>query len=188
MKNIEIYTKALLCFLLAFTHSTKAQQVFISQDFENPATMDWSLNEIVPFLGTVSSINNTFIVNDVYDGGDVLYDFFVFTIPNTADQGYQPNSNYLHTASFNALNGNGGLAPVLNSTYIDQAFNGIPELICAMTPDYSTLGFEGVDVSYWWLSVLSDTEFGAELYYSTDFGTTWTLIDGPLSFNNSWLR
>ena len=67
MKNIEIYTKALLCFLLAFTHSTKAQQVFISQDFENPATMDWSLNEIVPFLGTVSSINNTFIVNDVYD-------------------------------------------------------------------------------------------------------------------------
>ena len=186
MKNIEIYTKALLCFLLAFTHSTKAQQVFISQDFENPATMDWSLNEIVPFLGTVSSINNTFIVNDVYDGGDVLYDFFVFTIPNTADQVYQPNSNYLHTASFNALNGNGGLAPVLNSTYIDQAFNGIPELICAMTPDYSTLGFEGVDVSYWWLSVLSDTEFGAELYYSTDFGTTWTLIDGPLSFNNTW--
>ena len=52
--------------------------------------------------------------------------------------------------------------------------------------DYSTLGFEGVDVSYWWLSVLSDTEFGAELYFSTDFGITWTLIDGPLSFNNTW--
>ena len=60
MKNIEIYTKALLCFLLVLTHYTKAQQVFISQDFENPATMDWSLNEIVPFLGTVSSNNNTF--------------------------------------------------------------------------------------------------------------------------------
>ena len=186
MKNIEIYTKALLCFLLVLTHYTKAQQVFISQDFENPATMDWSLNEIVPFLGTVSSNNNTFIVNDVYDGGDVLYDFFVLPISNTADQLYQPNSNYLHTASFNALNGNGGLAPVLSSTYIDQVYNGIPELICAMTPDYSTLGFEGVDVSYWWVSVLSDTEFGAELYFSTDFGITWTLIDGPLSFNNAW--
>ena len=55
MKNIEIYTKAFFCFLLVLTHYTKAQQVFISQDFENPATMDWSLNEIVPFLGTVSS-------------------------------------------------------------------------------------------------------------------------------------
>ena len=143
MKNIEIYTKALLCFLLVLTHYTKAQQVFISQDFENPATMDWSLNEIVPFLGTVSSNNNTFIVNDVYDGGDVLYDFFVLPISNTADQLYQ-NGNYLHTASFNALNGNGGLAPVLSSTYIDQAYNGIPELICAMTPDYNS--FEGVDV------------------------------------------
>ena len=186
MKNIKIYTKALFCFLLLLSSSSKAQQVFISQDFENPATMDWTLNEIVPFLGTVSSVHNTFIVNDVYDGGNVFYDFAVIPIPNTADQGYQPNSNYLHTAAFDAINGNGGLPAVLNSTYKDQVVNDIPELICAMTPDYSTIGFEGVDVSYWWYSIWSETEFGTEVYYSLDFGTTWTLIDGPLSADTTW--
>ena len=103
MKNNKIYTKALFCFLLLLSSSSKAQQVFISQDFENPATMDWTLNEIVPFLGTVSSVHNTFIVNDVYEGGNVFYDFAVIPIPNTADQGYQPNSNYLHTAALMQL-------------------------------------------------------------------------------------
>ena len=186
MKNIKIYIKALFCFILLISSSIKAQQVFISQDFENPATMDWTLNEVVPFLGTVSSVHNTFIVNDVYEGGNVFYDFVVVPIPNTADQGYQPNSNYLHTSAFDAINGNGGLPPVLNSTYKDQSVNNIPELICAMTPDYSTIGFEGVDVSYWWYSIWSETEFGTEVYYSLDFGTTWTLIDGPLSADTTW--
>ena len=55
-----------------------------------------------------------------------------------------------------------------------------------MTPDYSTIGFEGVDVSYWWYSIWSETEFGTEVYYSLDFGTTWTLIDGPLSADTTW--
>ena len=111
-------------------------------------------------------------MNDVYEGGNVLYDFAVIPIPNTADQGYQPNSNYLHTSAFDAINGNGGLPAVLNSTYKDQVVNNIFELICAMTPDYSTIGFEGVDVSYWWYSIWSETEFGTEVYYSLDFGTT----------------
>ena len=118
MKNIEFYIKAFFCFLFAFTHSIKAQQVFVSQDFENPATMDWSLNEIVPFLGTVSSDFNTFVVNDVYEGGDVLYDFFVFQIPNTADQGYQPNSNYLHTISDSLFQSPG----LQNTSYSDFVF------------------------------------------------------------------
>ena len=34
MKNIEIYIKAFFCFLFAFTHSIKAQQVFVSQDLD----------------------------------------------------------------------------------------------------------------------------------------------------------
>ena len=87
MKNIEFYIKAFFCFLFAFTHSIKAQQVFVSQDFENPATMDWSLNEIVPFLGTVSSDFNTFVVNDVYEGGDVcmIFLFLQFQILQIKD-------------------------------------------------------------------------------------------------------
>ena len=76
--------------------------------------------------------------------------------------------------AFDAINGNGGLPAVLNSTYKDQVVNNIPELICAMTPDYSTIGFEGVDVSYWWYSIWSETEFGTEVYYSLDF---WNNMD-----------
>ena len=186
MKNNKIYIKAFFFFFLILNYQIKAQQVFVVQDFEDPATMDWTLNEVVPFLGTVSSVHNTFIVNNVYEGGNVFYDFAVVPIPNTTDQGYQANSNYLHTAAFDAINGNGGLPAVLNSTYKDQSINNIPELICAMTPDYSTLGYEGVNVSYWWYSIWSETEFGTEVYYSTDFGITWTLIEGPLSSNLNW--
>ena len=55
-----------------------------------------------------------------------------------------------------------------------------------MTPDYSTIGFEGVDVSYWWYSGTAETTFGTEVYYSLDFGTTWTQIDGPLTADFTW--
>jgi hypothetical protein len=60
------------------------------------------------------------------------------------------------------------------------------ELICAVTPDYSTVGFEGVDVAYWWFSGASDFTFGTEVYYSIDLGTNWVQIDGPLSADTTW--
>ena len=188
MKNIKIYMKALFCFLLVLTYSSTAQQVFISQDFEDPLTMDWTLNEIVPFLGTVSSDQNTIIVNDEYDGGFVDFNGFLINIGNTSDQGYQPNSNYLHTAAFVAIDGDPGFGinPVLNATYIDAAFGVNQELICAVSPDYSTIGYTGVDVSYWWYSGPTETEFGAEVYYSLDQGTNWVFVEGPLSADTTW--
>ena len=99
--NIKSYFLLVFSSLL-ITLNAYAQQVFISQDFEDPATMDWTLNEVVPFLGTVSSTSNTFVVNDVYQGGFVQFGPFAFLeIPNTAEQVFQTptNSNYLHTAS-----------------------------------------------------------------------------------------
>ena len=120
-KQKNLHNKLFILLFFYYFLSSNGQQVFVVQDFEDPATMDWTLNEIVPFLGTVSSVHNTFIVNNVYEGGNVFYDFAVVPIPNTADQGYQPNSNYLHTAAFDAINGNGGLPAVLNSTYKDQS-------------------------------------------------------------------
>ena len=103
-----------VCLLVFSVQIVNAQQVFISQDFEDPFAVDWTWNEVVPFLGTVSSTNNTFVVNNVYLGGFVEYDPFLSPeIATTADQGYQPNSNYLHTVSFNALNGSLAFAPWL---------------------------------------------------------------------------
>jgi hypothetical protein len=89
MMNIKSYFLLVFSSLL-ITSNTYAQQVFISQDFEDPATMDWTLNEVVPFLGTVSSTSNTFVVNDVYQGGFVQFGPFAFPeIPNTAEQVFQ---------------------------------------------------------------------------------------------------
>jgi len=189
MKDIKIYFKALLCFTLMISLSVNAQQVFVNQDFEDPTTMDWTLNEVVPFLGTVSSDQNTFIVNNEYAGGFVEYGgFFLINVENTTDQGYQPNSNYLHTAAFDALNSDpfGGGGPVLNATYKDASFGINQELICAVSPDYSTVGFTGVDASYWWFSGPSENEFGTEVYYSLDLGITWVLIEDSLTSNITW--
>ncbi|MDA7794473.1 gliding motility-associated C-terminal domain-containing protein [Flavobacteriales bacterium] len=189
MMNIKSYLFLVISTLLISSNAF-AQQVFINQDFENPATMNWTLNEVVPFLGTVASTSNTFVVNDVYQGGFVQFGpFFFIEIPNTADQGYQPNSNYLHTASFTGLNGiPPNFPPVENCHYADQFWAGVnQELICAVTPDYSTIGFEGVDVSYWWFSGASEfVDNGTEVYYSIDQGTNWILIEGPLSADTTW--
>ena len=128
-------------------------------------------------------------MNNVYLGGFVEYDPFLSPeIATTADQGYQPNSNYLHTVSFNALNGSLAFAPVQNTNYIDQFVDGVnQELICAVTPDYSTIGFDNVDLEFQWISGSSETSFGTEVYYSLDQGITWILIDGPLvADNTSW--
>ena len=187
MKDVKKIVIA-VCLLVFSGQIINAQQVFISQDFEDPLTVDWTWNEVVPFLGTVSSTNNTFIVNDVYLGGFVEYDPFLSpNIATTADQGYQPNSNYLHTVSFNALNGSLAFAPVQNTNYIDQFVDGVnQELICAVTPDYSTVGFDNVDLAFWWFSGESETPFGTEVYYSLDQGITWVQILGPMLANNSW--
>ena len=176
-----------VCLLVFSVQIVNAQQVFISQDFEDPFAVDWTWNEVVPFLGTVSSTNNTFVVNNVYLGGFVEYDPFLSPeIATTADQGYQPNSNYLHTVSFNALNGSLAFAPVQNTNYIDQFVDGVnQELICAVTPDYSTIGFDNVDLEFQWISGSSETSFGTEVYYSLDQGITWILIDGPLVADNT---
>ena len=188
--NIKSYFLLVFSSLL-ITSNAYAQQVFISQDFEDPATMDWTLNEVVPFLGTVSSTSNTFVVNDVYQGGFVQFGPFAFLeIPNTAEQVFQTptNSNYLHTASLSGLAGiPPNFPPVENCHYADQFWDGVnQELICAVTPDYSTVGFEGVDVAYWWFSGASDFTFGTEVYYSIDLGTNWVQIDGPLSADTTW--
>ncbi|MGC6470000.1 MAG: gliding motility-associated C-terminal domain-containing protein [Flavobacteriales bacterium] len=184
MNNIKSLLIAAI--LLLTSVNTFSQQVFIDEDFEG--NHNWTWNQAVPFLGTVSSISNTFVVNDVYLGGAIQIGVGIINIPNTSNQGYQPNSNYLHTVALNALNGiPPNLPPVPNTNYVDQFIDGVnQELICAVTPDYNTIGYEDVDVSYWWFSGSSETPFGTLVFYSIDQGTNWVQIDGPISANNTW--
>jgi hypothetical protein len=184
MKNSLKYY-GFLIIALAYLNFSSAQNVIVSQDFENPETMDWSLNVSVPFLGTVISDQNTFIVNDNYEGGLIDFNGFILEVENTTNQGYQPNSNYLHTLAF-VPQIDGGGDQILNTTYLDPIFGANQELICAVSPDYSTLGYEGVELSYWWYSGPSETEFGTQVFYSLDFGVNWVLIEGPISSEFLW--
>lgn len=180
----KIFWKILTCFLILCTFSVSAQQVIVDEDFENPAnvTATWSLNQVENFLGTINSNVNTFVVNDQYLGGNVIVDFVPVPIANTTDQGYQPNSNYLHTSAYQAFN-----QGVQNCTYLDQVFPNVnSELISAVSPDYSTVGYEGIDLSFWWFSGVSETTFGTYVLYSTNLGNTWDTIAGPLTSNNQW--
>ena len=186
MKITLRYFIILLLVNTAVLNSSYSQNIIYSQDFEDPTLMDWTLNVPINFLGTVASTNNFFQVNDVYVGGN----FNGNIIPNTDDQiatinGF-PNSNYLHVTSFIAQ-----ANIIQNTNYLDVFYSNPPfnvinqELISVFTPDYSTVGYSGVGLDFHWLSGASTTGFGAQLFYSTDFGINWTEI-GTSRSDSSW--
>lgn len=186
---MKILLRYFIILLLANTiilNHSYSQNIIYLQDFENPATMDWDLNLPINFLGTVSSINNFFQINDVYDGGFVNG----VNVPATDDQiasiDLFPNSNYLHVTSFIAQ-----ANIVENTNYIDAFYSNPPfaiinqELIGVQTQDISTVGFTGVELDFHWLSGPSTTGFGTQLFYSTNFGFNWTEI-GTARSDSSW--
>ena len=67
---------------LSFVNLSLGQNVIYSQDFEDPAQMDWILNSPIDYLGTVESTVNFFQVNDIYAGGNVNGNI----VPNTDPQ------------------------------------------------------------------------------------------------------
>ena len=182
MKNSLKYYGFLIVALASFNFSG-AQNVIVSQDFEDPALMDWTLNEVIQYLGTSQSDVNVFVVNDTYQGG-IAPNFLI--IPDTDNQDIQitnfPNSNYLHTTISPELGLN-----IFNCNYVNSGGEVPQSLISLETPDYSTIGYEGVDVSFWWLAGGSNTDFGTEVYYSINQGLTWDLIAGPLT-GQSWIE
>ena len=186
---MKILLRYFIILLLANTillNHSYSQNIIYLQDFENPATMDWDLNLPINFLGTVSSTNNFFQINDVYDGGFVNG----VNVPATDDQiasiDLFPNSNYLHVTSFIAQ-----ANIVENTNYIDAFYSNPPfaiinqELIGVQTQDISTVGFTGVELDFHWLSGPSTTGFGTQLFYSTNFGFNWTEI-GTARSDSSW--
>jgi hypothetical protein len=113
-----------------------AQSVLYFDDFETPNTFT---------LGTTSS--NSWVVNDVYQGGVVELGFGInITIPNVPAQPSgitNPNGNYLHPlASFAAGEG------ILNASY-ELPFFGGGVMNAFMASTFSTVGYEDVTLSFW---------------------------------------
>ncbi len=173
-------TKFLLSFLV-LAGSAPCQSVLFQEDFDGSVPA-FTLNT----MDQVSAIGgaNTWLVNEVYAGGDGTADCLgfelPFTIPATAGQPVGlpgANGNYLHTASTAAVT-----SGILNCSFgaADGFCTDPGNHFARMSTDVSTTGQSNVSFSFWWLCQGGTANYG-EVYYSTDGGTQWTLITTPIA-------
>ena len=138
----------------------------VYESFEDTINLNWSLNQAVNNLGTNIPINNQFVVNNQYEGALVdLGDDGLFQIQNTPfNYSIIPwNSNYLHTS----IIGYG----TQNSSW-DSFYSGEP--ISALSPSYSIVDYQNLNLSFWWRSGYYVETF---ILYSNNQGDTWQLLD-----------
>lgn len=184
--------KALPPFLLiALVAPCFAQQTVFIEDFEG-AQPAFTLN--TPDMGSVQAGDNTWLVNNAYTGGQGTLNClgipFSFTIPNTAAQPAgisSPNGNYMHITSGAAIS-----SGILNCNFAaaDGICTDAASHFVRMANDVSTLGASDVTLSFWWLCAGSVDNYG-ELYFSTDGGTSWTVVppsNGSYRAQAAWVQ
>jgi len=184
--------------IFLWTLQCKAQTELFFENF-NQAPFSFTLN--TTDVASTGTGENQWIRNNAYTGGsgtgDLICPGIPFPLPvpvNIANTPFQPagiqggpQSFYIHTLSNLAQN-----AGFSNASFL--AADGtcvLPENIFArMSNDISTVNFSDVQLSFWWTGFGGNDSFG-EVYYSTNGGTTWTLITTPITnynFNSNWLQ
>lgn len=159
------------------------QSVLFTENFEG-AQPAFTLN--TADMSSVAGVGgaNFWVVNNVYTGGAGTLDCmgipFTFTIPNTPAQPAgvtSANGKYLHITS-TAGSGSG----VANSNFAaaDGFCTSAANHFTRMSSDVSTLGASAVSLDFWWLCAGGPNSYG-EVYYSTDAGSTWTLVSTPIA-------
>ncbi len=126
-----------------------------SEDFTGGAG-GFTLNSVEPGLGTTAGNENNWTVNSVYAGG---------LFPATPNRG---GGNYLHIQSNFACGLLGECQAVFNAGNNQKSF--------AKTPTINTSGATGVSISFWMLNASTGTTGDAEVFYSTNGGTSWTSL------------
>jgi hypothetical protein len=143
----------------------------------------------------VSSTSTGFhkwIINDFYAGGTINVACLGITLPipvvSTPNQPggvvAGPQSKYMHVTTQAGITGG-----VPNCHYLtaDPVCNPVAEnIFTKMTTDISTVGYTNITLSFWWICA-PDLAKG-EVYFSTNGGTSWTLVPGQPSFTGtpSW--
>lgn len=197
-----LYAKLKTAFIIALfinSLSSVAQTVIYNENF-NGAGHSWTLNTTDVNSNNSATNPHFWIVNNVFTGGSgatVNCTFLgtplaTFTIADTPTQPTGitggPSSNYMHMTvaggPFNAAY-LGASAPVLG-------FDCTPPLnhFTRMTNDISTAGFSTVTLKFWWIGTGAD-QSKLELYYSTNQGSSWTMVTSPVndfSQNASWVQ
>ncbi|MBW7936266.1 MAG: hypothetical protein H3C71_03740, partial [Flavobacteriales bacterium] len=181
--------KKLLLFLpliVAIIH-TQGQTSLYSENFNNVVS-SFTLN--TSDQGSAVSGVNKWVINNSYNGGSFLEpclgsNINIATTPAqpASITGY-PNSRYLHI-----VNAAADLAGVSNANFV--ASDG--GLFCyndeanfaKMSNDISTVGYNNVSLSFYYLCAGSSASYG-EVYYSTDGGSTWMLHQSNLYNKSSW--
>lgn len=180
------------CLWLAALSSASAQTALFSENF-NGAGHAFTLNTTDM---SSSSTANLWVVNNVYTGGSASFMTCIgfpasFTVNPTPNQpgGITggPNSRYMHIVSTVAQSNN-----IHNANFMaaDGFCTMAENYFARMSNDVSTVGFDSVELSFWWLCSGGASSYG-EVYYSTNGGSSWTLINTPVaqySLQSSWIQ
>jgi hypothetical protein len=172
---------ATLAISLGLVTTLHAQQVLFEETFEG-ASPAFTLN--TNDQGSSSDGANTWVINAAYTGGSGTLDClgfpFSFTVNNTAGQPggvTAPNGNYLHILSVAAAN-----SGIQNCCFAaaDGFCTPAGNHFARMSTDVSTLGSANATLSFWWLCGGGTSNYG-EVYYSTNGGSSWTLLSTPIA-------
>ncbi len=185
----------LIAFLL-FTYTTYSQNTdtLLYERFETGGT-SFTLNS--PDENGVSAAvgYNQWIINNAYTGGSgqLICSGFptTFVVPDTPLQPAGitggPSTQYMHMIS-----DAGQSSGILNCSYL--AANGLcgndEYNFSTMSLDVNTAAYDSVSVSFLWLCAGATSIYG-ELFFSTDGGSTWTLVTIPsaqFSNQSSWIN
>lgn len=185
-KNLFMKKQLFIIAALCLAQWTSAQTVLYTENFQSGGN-NFTLN--TTDLNSTSAGANSWAINNAYTGGSgsivCLGIPATFTVPNTPSQPGpitgSPNSSYLHTVSDAAIQ-NG----INNCCFLaaDGFCVSAERYFAKMNTDISTIGYDTIRISFWWLCVGGNNSYG-ELYYSTDGGSNWNQVTTVLKYNNT---
>lgn len=168
--------------MLALSTSFGQTSLFF-EDFETGAG-DFTLNTTTQGGMSGLSGDNAWVVNNSYIGGAGTsscfgFSFTVGTTPAQPAGISAQNGNYMHILSADGTANN-----ILNANY--AAADGslcffAQSHFTEMTNDISTVGFSTVTLDFWYMIGGAATQAYGEVYYSTNSGSSWTLLTTPIS-------
>lgn len=169
-----------------------AQTVLYSETFESGGG-GFALNSTD--LGGSASGDNPWIINSIYAGGagSFFCASFGVTLPYNVPAAPQqpagitnnPASQYLHVTPQIAINSGGSLPAASYIAPDGFCIFGGQSTFSKMTTDVNTIGQDSVVFDFWWDCGGSAFTYG-EMYYSTNGGSSWTIITNPGNGTTQW--
>jgi hypothetical protein len=178
-------------FIGALSIQVAAQTVLHTETFESAPAITLNSTD----LGGTASGENLWVINNIYAGGSGSFFCtslgfnFPFTVPASANQPAgitnNPTSQYLHITPQMAV-ASGGSIPAASYVAADGfCIFGGQSAFAKMSTDVNTIGHDSVTLDLWWMFGGSTAYYG-EIYYSTNGGSTWTIINNPVSGTSQW--